>query len=260
MNSFPVYYINLESRSDRDSYMRQQCQTYQIDATRISATTGTDVHNAVTSMPRHLRPNEVACSVSHLRAIEHWLTHSSTEMALICEDDVLFNDRSVSIMSDLIHELPYYWDICQLSIIYHPNQLIIVNLHSRTTYDYSTACYLIRRPYAEKLMKMYRRAEEAKSEEAKSEAKENVHVSSWKLDYDLSLPLTAEEVLYRPGACLSLPLFSTTDQFESDIQTKEHVQTYHKFSRDLHTSIWKQSIPTVLKTHPLLVLQSQPIV
>jgi len=239
----PIYYINLDHRMDRKDHMDTINKKYKLNAIRISSVYGKDVSNHLYgNIPKNLRLNEIACSISHLRAIKYWLENSDSDTAIICEDDIswdTYNKWSFE-WNEFTEKLPYYWDIVQLSIIYHPRQLIIVNLHPRTTYDYSTACYLIKRSYAKKLLSLYE------------------HNGLWKLDYPVSLPLTAEEVLYRPGSCLSIPLFTTKQEFESDIQTKEHVDMFHIFSRNIINTLWssKEMNIAILDTYPLLMLQN----
>lgn len=121
----------------------------------------------------------------------------------------------------MVDKLPYYWDIFQCCITYHPLHPATISLHTHQTTDFSAVCYLIRRPYAEKLMSLYWRA------------------GTWKLDYPSTLSLTAEEILYRPGVCLSMPLFTYTNEFESSIQTREHMNSYHVPSREFIIQVWQ---------------------
>jgi len=224
----PLYYINLDRRVDRRQHMETMLSSAGIEGTRISATDGSQPLGDLIDMPNgfsiRLTPNEMACTISHLRAIHTWLTTSDSDCALICEDDLSFEtvEHWPFTWTDLTDSLPYYWEIIQLSIIYLPGQEMIVNLHPRTVYDFGAACYLIKRSYAERLMSYYWVA------------------NKWKLDYPLSVGLTSEEAVYRPGSCLSIPLFTFSNAFGSNIQTVDHVTTYHTFSREVVLSAWKQ--------------------
>lgn len=219
----PMYYINLDHCVERNAHMQNIINTFQIEGTRISATNGADAHALVENIPDRLRPNELACAISHLRAIQYWLRHSDSDTAVICEDDVSFDtvQHWPFTWKDVSNALPYYWEICQCCIIYHPKQDIQLNLHQRKQHDYSAACYIIKRSYAERLMSHYWVNDK------------------WKLDYPSAVPLTSEEAIYRPGSCLSIPLF-TYANYESTIQTNTHVNTYHTFSKKIHELIWTQ--------------------
>ena len=223
----PLYYINLDERKEKRVYMDNLLTKHNIQGSRICATNGhlenSNLLNKHVIMSR-LKNTEIACTISHLRAIQEWLTTSDTETALICEDDLSFDTVEYWSFTwkDVMDRLPYYWDIFQCCITYHPLHPPTISLHVHQTTDFSCVCYLINRRYAEKLMSLYWRD------------------GSWKLDYFSAYPLTAEEVLYKPGVCISLPLFTYTNEFESSIQTKEHMKLYHVPSREFIVSIWKQ--------------------
>jgi len=238
----PLYYINLDHRSEKRAYMEQLLSSHQLQGTRISATNGlvdnSDLlHEGV--IPARLKPTEIACTISHLRAIREWLTTSDTETALICEDDLSLDtvQHWPFTWRHVMDQLPYYWDIFQCCITYHPLHPPIISLHLHQTTDFSNVAYVIRRSYAEKLMRLYWRD------------------GTWKLDYPSVYPLTVEEVVYKPGVCFSLPLLTYTNEFESSIQTKEHMNTYHVPSREFICSIWKQ----IHKTNVNVLNLQQPV-
>ena len=245
----PLYYINLDDRVDRNNYMTSMLDRHNITGNRISAINGRLGQHLphVDELPNRLRPNEIACTISHLRAIQYWLSTSTSDTAIICEDDISFDESSKwkFSWSDVVSSLPFYWEILQCCIIFHPQNEIIVNLHHRTSYDYSAACYLIKRSYAERLMSYYW----------------NPVTLKWKLNMNSPFPLTSEETLYRPGVCLSIPLFTFTNEHGSDIQTSDHLETYHTFSKKIYTTIWDQlelvnsSHDIILKMHPLVTFQ-----
>ena len=229
LESFPpVYYINLDHRQDRKKHMDEIIATYSLQATRVSAVNGKKpMESYVERRPQNLRPVEIACTLSHLQAIREWYTTSDTNTAIICEDDVCFSEVPSwgCSWADIVARLPAYWEVVQLCIIYHPLQDKILNLHHRTTYDFSTAIYMIKRSYAQKLLQLYWKED----------------IGKWNLDGAYyPLPLSAEEALYRPGVTLSLPLFVFMGTMGSDIQSQEHQDQYHAFSKQLYHYVWKQ--------------------
>ena len=244
----PLYYINLDDRIDRNVYMTTMLHKHNIKGTRISAINGRLGQHVeyIDEIPNRLRPNEIACTISHLRAIQYWLQTSDSETAIICEDDISFDEscKWPFSWSDVVSSLPFYWEILQCCVIFHPQHEIIVNLHHRTSYDYSAACYLIKRSYAERLLSYYW----------------NSNTLKWNLTYKSPFPLTSEETVYRPGVCLTIPLFTFTNEHGSDIQTSEHLETYHTFSKKIYTTLWNQvqlidkSI-TILTIHPQIVFK-----
>ena len=229
----PMYYINLDRRPDRRAHMEQMCAAYGVAATRVAATDGEAAAALVTAAPPTLRWSEVACTVSHLRAIREWLTAATVgDTALICEDDLSFETvgswqcdwRAVEAA------LPLHWDVIQLAIIYGPGDANMA-LHYRADNDFSTCAYLIRRPYAQRLISSLW----------------DTAAGRW------SFPpsphrLAAEEVLYRQARCLSVPLFTYLDGAPgaagavgvSDIQSAAHVDALHVRSRAAILQAWPQ--------------------
>ena len=83
-----IYYINLDQRKDRNENMKSLSNQWNIPMTRISATYTNVPFPIEGDIPKNMTQNEIACSISHLRAINYWLTHSDTDTALFCEDDI----------------------------------------------------------------------------------------------------------------------------------------------------------------------------
>jgi hypothetical protein len=243
----PVFYINLDRRPDRRAHMEAQFGRYGCaNYSRIPATDGEAAANVVVAAPPGLRWAEVACTVSHLRAIQEWLCRPASgppgslaaDAALICEDDLSLETvpfwgcdwRAIEAA------LPQHWDVLQLAIIYgtlgDPSTTSIsMGLHYRADADFSTCAYLIRRPYARRLVGSLW----------------DTPTRRWRFP-ESPLRLAAEEVLYRPARCLSLPLFTYLDGAPgaagaigaSDIQSPEHVAALHARSRAAVLASWPQ--------------------
>ncbi|QQR39428.1 glycosyltransferase family 25 protein [Devosia rhizoryzae] len=93
-----VYYINLADRPDRRRAMEDRFDALGIVATRVEAATPNDVDENMralycnTEAYRWQTPPEVACSLSHLRALKLFL-NSREDYALILEDDAILSSR-----------------------------------------------------------------------------------------------------------------------------------------------------------------------
>lgn len=227
----PLYYINLDRRRDRRDHMEKMLSDAGItNATRITATDGQRAANCITEAPPGLSWSEIACLVSHLRAIREWLETSDSLTAIICEDDLSFETvprwgcgwptiaaaLESAKMSDASD-----WELVQMAIIYTPGRPTTINLHERRPEDWSACAYLIRRPYAERLVSTYWNAASRRWSFPPSTVRQ-----------------TSENVILLAGKCLSIPLFTYT-RADSDIQTAEHVETFHTRSRDLVLSAWQ---------------------
>lgn len=184
LSGLPVlYYIN---RDKENQNMSRIVDEYGLQSIRVSGIVDNELDE---QLPSGYDTNELTRILSHLDAIRFWLTHSTSDMALICEDDLCMDTiiHWPFTWSDMVNKLPYYWDILQCS-----TENTELTLHPRTVKDGRCGSYLIRRTYAEKLMMLYTRG------------------IKWHLYYSPSYAFTMEEVLFCPGVSFSLPLFVHT--------------------------------------------------
>lgn len=225
LNNFgPVYIINLKSREDRLSHIKNEFNKYNIkDYTIIEAIDGSNDDlsffvDDIESIP--LSSNEIACSISHLKAIKQWLDTSDSNYALIIEDDFTFETVENWQMSweEFLKSIDIYYDMIQLSIINIGR--VNTSLHYREIRDSSTCCYLITRSWAESLMKKH-------------------------MDRDKFLfkgisrnRAVADGLVYSEAVCLAFPLFVASNKLGSSIN-ESHVDTIHKKSRDEVLDFWK---------------------
>ena len=165
-NIGPIYYLNLDGQPERREYMESQFKYWEIkNYTRISAYDGRedDLSDILTGRyPDMMTSGEIGCTTSHLKAIKHWMETSDSPYAIMMEDDcsmdlVRFWNFT---WDDFYAHIPYDWDVVQIAIICTGD--IHVKLHKRFVNDFSTACYLINRNHAEKLLKFHSRGDKYK--------------------------------------------------------------------------------------------------
>ena len=106
----------------------------------------------------------------------------------------------------------------QLAII-NPAQ-VHVQLHPRFVNDFSTACYMITRHHAEKLLKFH------------------VKGDKYKLDQGSKPRAVADDLIYNSGNTYAIPLFLYKISLGSDIHDI-HVDVFHKSSHDGLWGFWK---------------------
>lgn len=223
----PVYVINLEARVDRRQYIEKILQKNNVTDYRII--TAVDGASADLSLFVHdvekieVTKLELACTVSHLIAIEAWLNESNSEYAIIIEDDLSFEtveywDKSFKQFLDSIATVEY--EVIQLAI---SNDSMSLDLHKRSIYDYSSTCYLIKRNYAKKLIDKHKRGDR------------------YSFEFGCALA-TAEPVLYASeNGSYSIPLFTYTTDFTSSIH-QDHID-FHLLSRNKTLNYWKGKAP-----------------
>jgi hypothetical protein len=228
----PIYVINLKSREDRLDHITKEFNKHNVkDYTIIEAVDGSSedlssLVDNIDSIP--LSKNEIACSISHLKSIKHWLDTSTSEYAIIVEDDLTFEtvDNWQWNWKEFLSKIDTYYDILQLSII--NNYKVNTSLHYREIRDSSAACYVIKRSWAEKLVSKH--------------IVEGKFIFSGK---DRSR-LVADGLIYNGAICLSFPLFTYSIDFDSSIN-QEHINTFHTKSRNEVLDFWKTNPKTLYR-------------
>jgi GR25 family glycosyltransferase involved in LPS biosynthesis len=228
----PIYVINLKSREDRLTHIKKEFNKHNVkNYTIIEAVDGSSedlssLVDNIESIP--LSKNEIACSISHLKSIKQWLDTSTSEYAIIVEDDLTFEtvDNWQWNWKEFLSKIDTYYDILQLSII--NNYKVNTSLHYREIRDSSAACYVIKRSWAEKLVSKH--------------IVEGKFIFSGK---DRSR-LVADGLVYNGAICLSFPLFTYSIDFDSSIN-QEHINTFHTKSRNEVLDFWKTNPKTLYR-------------
>jgi hypothetical protein len=221
----PIYYINLDDQQNRREYMEEQFKYWGItNYTRISAYDGrnSDLSEILRgTYPEQMTSSEIGCTCSHLRAIKEWYDNSDTPYALFMEDDVDINIARFwnFTFSDFLARIPYAWDCIQLAIISTGD--ITVPIHTRFVNSFSTACYMITRRYAAKLIDLH------------------VRGSQYKLDTDVRPRATADDLIYNAGLTYACPLFLYKMDLGSTIHP-EHLEAFHKTSYEGVYNFWSK--------------------
>ena len=223
-NFGPVYYLNLDGQPERKEYMEDQFKYWEIENyTRISAYDGRedDLGDILKGRyPDGMNSGEVGCVTSHLKAIKHWYDTSDSPYAIMMEDDcsldlVRFWNFT---WSDYIARVPYAWDVIQIAIIQTGD--IVVPIHNRFVNDFSTACYVITRHHAEKLIRNHIRGDK------------------YKLDNGIKPRAVADDLIYNSGCTYSAPLLLYRLELGSTIHP-EHIDIFHKRSYEGIFNFWK---------------------
>jgi len=221
----PIYYLNLDDQPERKEYMEDQFKYWEIENyTRISAYDGRDddLSDIIKGRyPETMTSGEIGCTTSHLKAIKHWYETSDSPYAIIMEDDV---DLQIVkfwnfTWSDFASKVPYDWDVIQLAIIC--TGALHIKLHKRFVNDFSTACYMITRHHAEKLLKFH------------------VRDGKYKLDQGVKPRPVADDLIYNSGNTFSIPLFLYRIELGSSIHP-EHIDVFHRASHDGLLEFWQK--------------------
>jgi GR25 family glycosyltransferase involved in LPS biosynthesis len=248
-NIGPIYYLNIDGQPERREYMENQFKHWGVENyTRISAYDGRDddLSDIIKGRyPEDMTSGEIGCTTSHLKAIKHWLDTSDSPYAIIMEDDC---DISTVFhwgftWKDFYAKIPYDWDVVQLAIIC--TGALHVRIHKRFVNDFSTACYMITRHHAEKLIKYHVRGEK------------------YKIDNGVKPRAVADDLIYNSGNTYSVPIFLYKLALGSSIHP-EHVDMIHKASYDGLMGFWKETgcywkVDELMQFDPYLGRITEPV-
>jgi hypothetical protein len=222
----PIYYLNLDKQPERKEYMETQFKYWEIENyERISAYDGRedDLSDIIVGRyPEMMSSGELGCTTSHLKALKHYLKTSDSPYAIIMEDDCSLDLVKYwnFTWNDFYAHFPYDWDVVQIAIICTGD--IHVKLHKRFVNDFSTACYVINRYHAEKLIRFHCRGEK------------------YKLDNGCKPRPVADDLIYNSGNTYSIPLLLYRTELGSSIHP-EHVDAFHKGNYQAQFQFWEQN-------------------
>tara|TARA_Y100001980_G_C14460482_1_gene242516 strand:+ start:83 stop:859 length:777 start_codon:yes stop_codon:yes gene_type:complete len=222
----PIRYINLDGQPERVQYMENQFSYWGIDNfKRISAYDGRDDDLSDLlkgKYPDNMTSGEVGCVTSHLKLLKQWLEETDEPILLVMEDDCDISTVAHWPFSwrDFQSQLPYDFDVVQLAII-NPSS-VTIQLHRRFVNDFSTACYLITRHHAQKLVNLHCRD------------------NYYKLDQGVKPRAVADDLIYNSGNTFAIPLFLYKIELGSTIHDI-HINVYHRSSHDAIWNFWKNN-------------------
>jgi len=232
----PIYYLNLDEEPERMMYMEAQLKYWEIENyTRISAYDGRDGrdlgHILKGTYPDGMSSGEVGCTTSHLKAMKEFLK-TDAPCAIMMEDDC--DIGTVAHWSftwkDFFCKVPYDYDVIQLAVI-NPAQ-VHLQMHKRFVNDFSTACYMITRRHAQKLMELHVRGDK------------------YKLDNGVKPRAVADDLIYNSGNTFAIPLFLYRIELGSSIH-KEHLDVFHKSSYEGLWHFWKADSRNIEDWNPI---------
>jgi len=225
-NFGPLYYINLDGQPERDTAMQSMCKYWELNPTRISAFDGRNSslnHILEGSHDIGISSGEVGCVTSHLKAIKQWYETTDTPYAIFAEDDVSFDTARFwkFTWDEFVEKLPYDWDVVQLAII-NPG-VVYASMHARWVNDFSTACFMITRHHAKKLIDHHCVGDK------------------FRLDQGVKPRPVADDLIYNCGRTYAIPLFHYKIEMGSSIHP-EHIEVFHKGSHQGILNHWKEQL------------------
>lgn len=155
----PVYWLSHQHARDRHVHMIDQFFHYGISPSTLVGSYDSSTiwqRTPTTRYPHAIENQALTIALNHLNIINAFYQDSTSELALILEDDV---DLSISkywtfSLSELIKQLPSQWAVIQLCLIRNES-IVDVRFRSMLDSDWSAAAYLISRSHAKRLVETY---------------------------------------------------------------------------------------------------------
>lgn len=224
------YYISLEESKDRQQHIADQFAKWGIvDLKAIISKRYSESNDKVTGQFLHqLNEGTAGCTVSHLKAIKHWLETTNEPYGFFCEDDLSLETVRYwnFTWEEFITNLPKDWDSVQLLTIRKDFEPF--KLRERLWNDWSVTAYVLKRDYAAKIVEMY--------------CKDDT--------FCLEIPNTtlqplAENLIFTPGKTYTIPLFveeisfGSTFTYETDNDVDAGQKNNHKHAHKEVITWWK---------------------
>ncbi len=229
-NFGPVYLINLPDQETRLNHIKKEFSTHGIENYKIiEAVDGrkSDLRGIVHGNYPKLRPSEIGCLASHINAIKAWLEDCDDEYGIIMEDDCSFDNVKYWqwTWDEFMQNIPDDADIIQLVILKEDDIKFNMHLkerynrHDYFSYAWSTACYVIKRSYAQKIVKTF--LIEGRYEFAEGKYKNK----------------PADVVLYNLGKAYTMPILTHFVDTENAINLSH--EPFHSRSKKQIDSWWQ---------------------
>lgn len=232
LKNFPhIYYVNLDNRIDRRTYMEDQFNYWKLEFTRISGTKFLAsnleewglkyISGSVSGIPAYALGN----AVTHLEFMKEWITTKNEEYLLLMEDDYDLNllEYWNFDWNYLMNRLPYDWDCIQLGFESH--EFIPFFLHPKLRHSYFGPV-MMTRDYVEKILDLHCKGERYKFD--KTVAIDKFNKSSVTVDYFIG----------HTGRTYSIPLITTNNRLLSTEYGLEFNRAHHKKSRCAYYYWW----------------------
>jgi hypothetical protein len=231
----PIYYFNLEHRTDRREYLEKQFSDYgvtdyyRVNSSRYSVDNYEEWKSKVVIDKLRTKIWFLATLVDRMQGIIDWYNSNISETCLMVEDDICFEPVKYWSFDwkTFVNRLPCNWECVQLHII--GERYVNMSLSKWTRNNHSTGCILINRSYAEKLIKFHYIND-------KFVLYSNYGYNSIWPEYHYQ---SIDFVLYQIAVTYSIPIFTTNYNFLSDGSRNGQINHMSKNCDEVVLDWWK---------------------
>lgn len=209
--NYPVYWINLDRSPNRKIKLMEKFKEYNIENYRITAIDSKNLnlnnYNIKKNILDNNSKNEIACTLSHLKALKTSFLKND-KISIICEDDLCLDllPHWKNTLNEIINKLPENWEIINLApsnksfISIALNELNLFKKWNKS--HFGAICYLINKNGMKKIVNKLKLLD--------------------KIKYNDESNFVADEIVYKylNSYTITKPLFTFIDE-ESTIH-KSH--------------------------------------
>lgn len=255
-----ILWINLEKSVDRRKYMETNLNNLNLKHTRINALDTSNLQSFCFDDTNNIQINNIkkdkqlACFFSHIKALEHFVNNKILgDYCLISEDDLSM--ETVKYWNkpfwDYINDAPKDFEVIQLVQTYTTingltklNKYNILNM-KKHTFDkgvpWGCVLYLVKRTFAEKIISDFIKKDNFGRyninyiRETSNKVIDEMQISNqFKTKIKNNL-LISDVFMYIFSNAYTIPLFTTTNKFESTID--DVTKQYHFISKNYITQL-----------------------
>lgn len=216
----PAVVINLKSREDKKKYIIDHFNQHGVtDYSFFDAVDGRAFGNTY-----KMSPGQIGCAMSHILVISKWLNESSGSYLLVMEDDICLDNVKFWSWSweEFIKKINFDFDIIQLSTWPYTIKTTRDLGKNSLPHKLLTTAYLISRSGAKQIID------------------KTFQDGKIKLDFNDTSNIADHSLLYKNvKKCYTIPFFSPTTKFLSDIDTDSQVAELQKMESQRTSGIWQ---------------------
>lgn len=233
LDNLDIYYINLESREDRNEYMKDQfLKLGVLNYNRINAYTKDKIIYRPNKNFLDMKLEDFSTTYSHISAIKNFVEYGENDYCLILEDDVDLSNLNKITFSIKDIFLNNKNECIQLSITTREDVFPNFKPHKREYWDFGCIAYAINKEYAKKLVDIYMPNSELRIDnfipKSYYEYREGVNKLT---------PPYNENIIYGQGEVLCWPIFSYK-MFESSLNNNEEHIRQHIYTDNMFKNYW----------------------
>jgi len=239
----PVFVVSVKSARDRRQYLQNQLEYYRLKNYyyAIYDLWQEGKYSVTGKNLKDLHIGSYGPVTSHILTNKYWTENTNYDYVVVMEDDLSFEfvKHWKFTWSDFIDNVPDDWELIQLSIMREEPEELELRLRERHNRDLGCQIYLIKRNYAEEIVRRY----------CTSSGGFNLSIPDsdilFKKDdvwHNCSLVPYVENIIYETiGKTYSVPLFYEKLDFQTLAEGRDAKETWRSQCFNYLINLWEKT-------------------